>query len=429
MTAGTLLRGGCVLALGQRTRNLPVGDVLIEDGVVSEIGGGLRSRDAELVDAGNAIVMPGFVDAHRHAAMSLLRNLERPAPPMPDPSDVYAATLIGLLGAAEAGITTVVDWAELPEGEAAAEAALRAHADSGLRTVFVHVHTPTDAASGRPLREVLSRLRAEAGPRTSLALGTALTDPWDLTAIARTWEAARELGMRIHAHAGASAKGRVAALAEMGALGEDVTIVHLTGLSEADLDAVADRRAAVTIAPSSEMADGSGAPPIQALMDRDIRPGLGIGDERAAPGDMFAQMRAAISLQHAVVFDRKLAGKGHLPRLMSTRDVLRYATVEGARAAGLAELVGALEPGLRADLIVLRTDRPNIFPVNDPIGAVVWGMDTSDLDRVYVDGRPVMRAGALEADVPSARRLAEGSRDRLLTGASAAPGGTAPSEA
>ena len=229
MTAGTLLRGGCVLTLGQRTRNLAVGDVLIEDGVISEIGFGLRSRDAELVDAGDAIVMPGFVDAHRHAAVSLLRNLERPVPPMPDPSDVYAATLISLLGAAEAGITTVVDWAELPEGEgeAAAEAALRAHADSGLRTVFVHVRTPTDAGSGGRLREVLSRLRAAAGPRTSLALGTALTDPWDLAAIARTWEAARELGLRIHAHAGASAEGRVAALAEMGALGEDVTIVHL----------------------------------------------------------------------------------------------------------------------------------------------------------------------------------------------------------
>jgi cytosine/adenosine deaminase-related metal-dependent hydrolase len=419
MTASILLRGGCVLTLGGHTRNLTTGDVLIENGVIAELGPGLRSRDAEVVDARSAIVMPGFVDAHRHTCASLFRNVEAPLPKVTDPADVYAATLLGLLGAAEAGITTVVDWAHLPD-EVAAEAALRAHADSGLRTVFVHVRTPTDAATGRPLREALSRLREAVGPRTSIALGSVLTGVGEIAPVARDWEAARELGVRIHAHTGLEtpARGSVAALAEMGALGQDVTIAHLTGLDETDLDAAAGRRAAVVLAPSSEMAGGSGPPPIQELMDREVRPGLGIGDERVAPGDMFAQMRATISLQHAVVFDRKLVGKAHLPRLMTTRDAIRYATVDGARAAGLAGLVGSLEPGMRADLVVLRTDRPNVFPVNDPIGAVVWGMDTSNLDLVYVDGRPVMRAGTLEADVPAARRLAEASLVRVL----AAPG-------
>jgi len=186
------------------------------------------------------------------------------------------------------------------------------------------------------------------------------------------------------------------------------------GLDEADLDAVRSSGAAVSLAPSSEMAGGIGSPPIQELIDRDIRPGLGVGDEQVAPGDMFAQMRATISLQHATVFDRKLAGKAGLPKLMSTRDVIRAATSEGARVAGVDAVSGSIEPGKQADLIVLRTDRPNIFPINDPIGAVVWGMDTSNVDWVFVGGRVVMREGRLQGDVQRARSLATAARQRVV---------------
>ena len=166
-------------------------------------------------------------------------------------------------------------------------------------------------------------------------------------------------------------------------------------------------------------------PPIQSLIDRDIRPGLGVDEERLTPGDLFAQMRATISMQHATVFDRKLAGKAGVPKLMSTRDVLRHATVDGARAAGLGAVTGSLEPGKQADIVVLRTDRPNIFPINDPIGAVVWGMDTSNVDWVFVGGKPLMRGGALEANVEQARNLATTAWERVSTTAGLAVG-TAP---
>jgi cytosine/adenosine deaminase-related metal-dependent hydrolase len=165
------------------------------------------------------------------------------------------------------------------------------------------------------------------------------------------------------------------------------------------------------------MATGHGAPPIQELMDRDVRPGLGVGLERVTPGDMFAQMRQTISLQHATVFDRKLMGKGSLPRLMSTRDVIRYATIEGARVSGLGGVVGSLEPGMQADLIVLRADRPNIWPINDPIGAVVWGMDTSNVHHVIVGGTTILRDGALSADVGRARTIATEARGRVALAA------------
>jgi cytosine/adenosine deaminase-related metal-dependent hydrolase len=203
--------------------------------------------------------------------------------------------------------------------------------------------------------------------------------------------------------------------------------VHRSELDDADLDAIETSGASVSLAPSSEMAGGLGAPPVQQLIDHGIRPGLGIDDERVAPGDLFAQMRATISLQHATVFDRKLAGKAGVPRLMNTRDVIRFATVDGARVAGLGRVTGSLEPGMQADIILLRTDRPNIFPINDPIGAVVWGMDTSNVDWVFVAGRPLMRGGALEANVERARGLATTAQRRVAAAAglvlSTAPGG------
>ncbi|MDX1448516.1 MAG: amidohydrolase family protein, partial [Acidimicrobiia bacterium] len=147
------------------------------------------------------------------------------------------------------------------------------------------------------------------------------------------------------------------------------------------------------------------------------------GHTQIGPGDMFAQIRAAISIQHGHYFDLKLAGKGGLPNLLSTREVIRYATSDGARVAGLDD-TGSLEVGKRADLIVLRTDRPNIHPVNDPIGAVVWGMDPSNIEWVIADGKVVVREGELVADVDSVRQKAIDAVRRVSTAAGLAVAGT-----
>jgi len=428
MTSKILLSGGCVLTLGAKTPNFTRADVLIDDGAVAQVGPGLRSRDAERVDATDTIVMPGFVDTHRHAWTSLFRNVgeldanrESPVPAeVADhyrTEDVYAATLIGLLGAAEAGITSVVDWSPVRSDAGFAEAALQAHADAGLRTVFVHAGPRrTEDAHGPAIRQIVARLTDAAGPNTSVALGFDVPGSLDLDSVAEEWALARELGTRIHVHAGSRSSGRgvIADLAARGLLGEDVTLVHCVELDDADVDAIAASGASVALVPTNEVSSDLGSLPIvQQLVDRDIRPGLGVDDGCVTPGDMFAQMRATNSMQHATVFDRKLAGKAGVPRLMNTRDMIRYATTDGARVAGLGDVTGSLEPGMRADAIVLRTDRPNVFPINDPIGAVVWGMDTSNVDMVLVDGRVVMRDGALEADVQRARDLATAALERV----------------
>jgi 5-methylthioadenosine/S-adenosylhomocysteine deaminase len=392
----TLLMGGCVLTLDRKVGNFRRADVLIEDDLIAEVGESIRVRDAEVIDATDTIVMPGFVDTHRHLWESLFRGSGSSVAPAGSDcaaDDVYAATLIGLLGAAEAGITTVVDWSEVPSG-AHTEAALQAHADAGLRTVFVNASF--DWQAGSRSAEGVSTL-------TSFAAGPGRPEEW---------AAARELGLRIHAHAGTGAgQHGFAQMAPM--LGEDVTLVHCSDFSDSDLDAVAGSGAHVVLTPSSEMASGLQPLQIQKLVDRGIRPGLGVDTELMAPGDIFAQMRAAISLQHATLFDLKLAGKAGVPKLLSTRDVIRYATFDGASAIGLGAQAGSLARGKQADVLVLRADRPNIYPVNDAIGAVVWGMDTSNVDWVFVAGRPVMRNGALDADLDRARGLAAAAQQRV----------------
>jgi 5-methylthioadenosine/S-adenosylhomocysteine deaminase len=430
VTSTLFLRGGTVLTLGGKTPNLPVGDVLIEGDRIAEVGRDLRApRDAETIDCTDTIVMPGFVDTHRHTWTSLFRNAgdvldaDVSAASFREhlgTDDVYAATLIGLLGAIASGITTVVDRCEVPPTDATIEATRQAHVDAGVRTVLV-----TDATStiGPPADG--QAFDGPEGDGPAFAFGSTLDAAADLDDVAGGWRAARDAGLRIHAHVGAAGvpPGTIAALAGRGVLGPDVTLVHLAGADDADIRAIADAGAAVSLAPSSDMAAGRGAPPIQELMDRDVRPGLGVEHERVAPGDLFAQMRQTISLQHATVFDRKLMGKGSLPKLMSTRDVIRYATVDGARVAGLQGVTGSIEPGLQADIIVLRADRPNVWPINDAIGAVVWGMDTSNLDHVIVGGRRLLDAGALVADVEDARVRASRARERVVAAAGLTPAG------
>ena len=414
MTTKYLLRGGCVLTMGKV--NFPQADVLIEGDIISEIGQGLRARDAEVIDATNTIVMPGFVDVHRHAWQSLFRNQGVPGPLTVlgthyEADDLYAATLVSLMAALDAGITTLVDWCEIAATKGHLDAALQAHLDAGIRSVFV-LGKSGEPGDWRAQLEQLQKGVAPAGRMIAAGSGDVASP---LATLLSDWSFAREHGLPIHAHAGTAAAedGLLSDAAAQKELRSDVTLIHCTHLSDSDLSVLSSSGAKVAITPQSEMASGMGFPPMQKLLDRGIRPGLGVDSEASASGDLFAQMRAAISLQHAVLFDQKLAGKAGVPRLLTTREVIRFATVDGARACGLDARVGALEPGKAADLIVLRTDRPNISPMNDPIGAVVWGMDTSNIEWVIVAGKPLKRANELIADVGLARQLAISAHERV----------------
>jgi cytosine/adenosine deaminase-related metal-dependent hydrolase len=153
---------------------------------------------------------------------------------------------------------------------------------------------------------------------------------------------------------------------------------------------------------------GHGMPPIQKFLDRGLRPSLSVDVETNVPGDMFNQMRSVLALQRAFA-----TAHGKSP--MSAVDVLGCATVDGARANGLDAKVGSLTPGKKADIIMLRTDRMNVTPLNDPATAVVTGMDTGNVDTVLINGRVMKRHGKLlHVDWPAVKRMAAESRDHVI---------------
>jgi cytosine/adenosine deaminase-related metal-dependent hydrolase len=176
-----------------------------------------------------------------------------------------------------------------------------------------------------------------------------------------------------------------------------------------------DTGGSISIAPYVEMIMGHGTPVLQATLDRGLRPSLSVDVETTVPGDRFTMMRSALSIQRELVFQRMRANEQNVPKLLTARDVLEFATIEGAKANGLGKKCGSLTPGKDADVIVLRTDSFNVMPVNNASGAVVQSMDTSNVDTVFVAGKEVKRGGKMVGvDQASVLRLASEARDRVL---------------
>ena len=194
-------------------------------------------------------------------------------------------------------------------------------------------------------------------------------------------------------------------LDEMGLLGPDTTYIHCNYLSDEEFRLIADTGGKVSISPTVEMIMGHGTPPTAKALAHGLRPSLSIDVVTTVPGDMFTQMRFLFAsdrlLAHEAAF---AAGSDEEPTLLTCREVLEFATIEGARVCGLDDRTGSLTPGKQADLVVLRCDHSNTYPVIDPVSTVVHQADTRNVDTVIVAGRFLKRGGELVgADLPGGR--------------------------
>lgn len=419
-----LIKSAAVLSMDPQVGNQLNYDILIEGDKIIDVARTLADANAELIDGSSMVAMPGFIDTHHHMWLGALRNMgaeyvighkvldgakQKALAQDFSPEDVYASTLSSAINAIDAGVTTVLDHANLPSAEHLAANA-KALAEAGLRTVLA-----APASLGKAGLETLrSAMPAE---RSTLALASSDPQDTNLDALKAEWELARSLGLRISAQVGmGTAPGeQLAELAKAKLLGGDILFAHGNTLSERDLNAIKDARAAVSISPAAEMMQGYGAPTIQRFLDAGLSPGLGIDTELANRGDMFTQMRNAISVQHAMRFDKKLAGSLFADRMLTTRDVIQFASVYGAEALGMQDRIGTLTPGKQADIILLRQHHINVMPVNDPIGAVVWAMDCSNVDSVMVAGNFLKRNGELlNCDLEKLQELTGATRQRVL---------------
>ena len=405
--ARRLLKGGCVLSLDPKVGDFDAADVLIEGTRIADVRPGITAT-ADVIDASNMIVMPGFVDTHRHmwqgALRSILpdglltdytRDITGTARAVMRPEDARIGDLVSALGAINAGVTTVLDWSHIGNSPAHADACIDGLRESGIRAVYAY------NGSGAELRRLRTQFFSSTDQLLTLAYATG--------ASADDWKTARDAGASISLHAG----GSLESLA--GVMGPDVTYIHCTTFTPPTWQRVADSGGHVSIAAPIEMEMGHGVPPIQPALDHGIRPSLSVDVETQMPSDFFTQMRTIFTLQRMQALARQRAGEANAPRLLTVREVIEFATIAGARANRLESKIGTLTPGKEADIVMLRMDAINVLPVNNAYGALVQGMDTSNVDTVFVRGVLRKQRGQLVGvDVARIARAAQESRDFIL---------------
>jgi 5-methylthioadenosine/S-adenosylhomocysteine deaminase len=437
MSTRTLIRGGTVLTVDPRLGELDRGDVLIEDGRIAAVAPRLDVSDAEILDATGMLVVPGFVDTHRHTWQAPLRNIGSDwtlaqyfvgihfgFSKFYRPQDTYAGNLLGIAEALDSGITTVLDWSHNLDTPDHADAAVQALFDSGARAVFAHGggasmwRVPSSVPHHPDVRRVRDRYFSSDDQLVTMAFaarGPQFTSP-EVTV--GDWELARDLGLRVTVHVGDGEWGRtrpVAWMRDHGMVGPQVTYVHCNTIADDELRMIADSGGTASVSADIEVQMGHGWPATGRLLDAGIRPSLSIDVCTSNAGDMFHAMKTTIAVQRALD-NAAEQNPGEQDRLRLTcRDVLDFATIEGARANGLETVTGSLTPGKDADVVLIRTDSLTMSPLNNPAAALVYNAHPGLVDTVLVRGRVVKRHGRLtDLDVDRIRAMAEETRDHLL---------------
>jgi 5-methylthioadenosine/S-adenosylhomocysteine deaminase len=445
----TLIKGAIVLTQDPQLGELPSADILIEDDRIAAVGPNLEAADAKVIDATGDIVIPGFIDTHRHTWETSIRTcapdfalityfgsiLDKFAPSY-RPEDVLAANRWGALECLNGGITTLVDWSHIMNTPAHADAAIQGLEESGVRSVFAFGFPNTslqvwwfgldwggsvERIDGDLARKVRSRLSDDQGLIT-MALATRGTNFCKPDVVRYEWELAKELGINITVHVAMDrfgyTKGQVKALSEMDLLYPNTTYIHSSHLTEDEWLMVRDSGGNVSLSPQIELQMGHGWAPAQKADKLGIPVGLSSDVATTSSTDQFTQMHAILSSErgrrHQVSWDEDLDGNTPTPDLITSRDALRWATIDGAKVAGIADRTGSITPGKKADLVIIDGQAVNVAPIIDPVAAVVCAADISNVRTVFVDGRLVKQDGRLLASLDGPRRDVMASRDYLV---------------
>ena len=440
MTTKTLIRGGTVVSMDPQVGDL-TGDVLIEDDKIVAVEPNI-SADAEVIDASASIVIPGFVDTHRHTWEAAVRGCAPNATlddyfvevldtfaPAYRAEDVYASNIAGSLECLNAGITTLVDWSHINNTPDHADAAVTALQQTGIRAQYAYGSANLSLAEywfnssitipGDDVRRLRDTYFSSDDGLLTLALATRGTGFCMEEVVRAEWKLARELGIPITVHV---SMGRLAGrfamiktLDDYGLLGPDTTYIHCCHFSDEEWRLVKDSGGKISVSPQVEMQMGHGWPPLLHSLRLGLRPSLSIDVVTTVPGDMFTEMRAGFGADRARVHAEKYEPNEQVPKdVLTAREMLQAATIDGAYTAGLEDRTGSLTPGKQADIVIIEAKSLNMVPVIDPVAAVVLSADVSNVDTVLVAGQVKKRDGKLLADVDKARADIEASRDYLL---------------
>jgi 5-methylthioadenosine/S-adenosylhomocysteine deaminase len=458
-----LIQGGDVL-LGDRT--LARADVLVRDGEIAEVGEGLAA-DVPVLDAAGTIVAPGLINSHYHSGENFNPGLYENLPldiwfvhshqvtrtePM-SADAIYTRTLLGAVQMLRSGTTAVVDFLfEAPEITIdTLEPVVRAYRDAGLRaTILLGVNDKPFLESVPVRDDERAAVGAEAPPPSMeriLAVGREAVERWHEpggligigwgpSAPQRCTEAlmdatmaeAREHGLVWQTHVletktqAVSARGWhdgrsfVEAMDERGLLGPETTLVHTVWLSERDIELMADRDVAAVHCLLSNLRLGDGIAKLPALMKAGVHVALGTDGRGCVETLDMLELTRMSALIH------KARGL-HYDEWPRAADVFDLTTRGGSRCVGHGDRLGRIEPGCRADLMLLRRDTPTFTPLHDPLRQIVFGATSSDVHAVVVDGRVVVDAGrVVGVDVPALLAKADAYAAEELAFAGGDPG-------
>jgi 5-methylthioadenosine/S-adenosylhomocysteine deaminase len=442
-----IIRGGHVMSMDPKVGNFAKADVLIEGKKILAVGPSLEAGGAADIDARGRIVMPGFIDTHHHLfetalrsflADGLLFNDGKPHgainyfeyilgkfAPVYRPQDVYINELFGSLSQLDAGVTTVLDISQIHHSPEHSDAAIKGIVDSGRRAAFGYFES-AGARAGNQYPADAERIKKQHFSSDDQLVTMIMGGEIYLGEATRkaSWAIGRKLGIPIAAHIVGSfgMQPGFDALADAKEIRSDNLFIHMTGMSQKGWDAVKANGARVSLAVPIEMNMRHGMPPILKTIAMGIEPSLSSDVECTLTADFFTQMRSTMTLQRAFVNEMALGGMPTpatgLPALLTTRDVLRFATIQGAIDLRLGHKTGSLTPGKEADIILLDATAINVAPLNVVPGAVVSLMERSNVETVIVAGKVRKWKGKLlDANINRLRRRLEDSRDYLFDAA------------
>jgi 5-methylthioadenosine/S-adenosylhomocysteine deaminase len=409
-----LIRGGTIVTMDAERRVIPDGSVAIRgDRIAAILEGSTGLPPArETIDATGRLVIPGLVNAHGHAAMTLLRGIADdlklldwlqnhifPAESKNvSPEFVYWGTLLACVEMARSGTTTYVDMYMFEEDAA------RATERAGIRGVLGQsvigfpvpdYRTPEEGLAGA--RKLLERYRSHPLVVPSVAPHALYTTPLEIVVKAR--DLAREFGVPFQIHAVEPpeendqvqeklGKRTIDALAEAGILGPGTILHHAIWLSPGDIETIARHGASTSHNPESNMKTASGTSPVPDLLAAGVH--VGLGTDGAASNnnlDMFEEMDTAAKLHKLVRQDATA---------MPAKTVFHMATLGGAAALGMADRVGSLEAGKLADVVLVDARVPELTPLYDVYSHLVYAVKGANVETVVVNGRVVVRDRRME---------------------------------
>jgi 5-methylthioadenosine/S-adenosylhomocysteine deaminase len=449
-----VIRNGSVMTMDPRQGDFAQGDVLVEGDKILAIGRNINAGNAAVIDARGRIVMPGFIDTHHHQFETALRSFLADGILLPDgtpagvinyfqyilqkfapvyrPQDVYINELFGGLAQLDDGVTTVHDVSQIHHSPAHSDAAIRALFDTGRRAAFGYFESagavagnqyPTDA------RRIKRQFFSSNDQLVTMIMGGEIYLGPEVQA--QSWGIGRELNIMIAAHIVAPFGMRAFfdQLAAGNQFRSDNLFIHVTGMSDMAWDKIRSSGAHVSLAVPIEMNMRHGMPPILKTLSLGIEPSLSTDVEVTLTADFFTQMRSTMNLQRALVNQMILDSQPTTvnpypppppgtPNLLTSRDVLRFATIRGAEDLRLDRKTGSLTPGKEADIIILDATGINVAPLNHVPGAVVSLMERTNVETVIVAGKVRKWKGRLlDVDLPRLRTQLNASRDFIFEAA------------